>query len=135
MTALPVDLNHLNWLLGDWITSGGAPFTAESWVKVSDYTFEGSGKIRKADDPEFKVIETLRIVNLSGQIYYIAKVNHNPDPTFFLLTEISDSSAVFENPEHDFPKKIEYLLKDKDHLQVEVSAEERGFRLDFLRQQ
>ena len=70
---------------------------------------------------------------MSGDIFYIAKVHHNELPIAFKLTQCSDSVAVFENPEHDFPKKIEYKLTDQDRITVTVGSSGEGFKIDFQR--
>jgi hypothetical protein len=41
---------------------------------------------------------------------------------------------VFENPAHDFPKKLEYQLTGPDTLAVRVSAGERACTPNFKRQ-
>jgi hypothetical protein len=41
---------------------------------------------------------------------------------------------VFENPAHDFPKKLEYQLTGQETFTVRVSdGAERGFTLAFTR--
>jgi hypothetical protein len=60
--------------------------------------------------------------------------------TPFRLVEIGPGRAVFANPEHDFPRRIEYL-RDGDGMTVRVSgaggdgdsAAERSFELRWNR--
>ncbi|OLD54845.1 MAG: hypothetical protein AUI64_04330 [Acidobacteria bacterium 13_1_40CM_2_64_6] len=42
-------------------------------------------------------------------------------PTDFALTEITDGSATFENPSHDFPKMIRYAKRADGTLEARVS--------------
>lgn len=116
-------LEAASWLLGHWETERGA---TESWSRVSDDTFEGHGFDGRSH-------ETLRLVEMSGAVFFIAKVPHNEMPTSFRLTSCSDDTLVFENPAHDFPRRLEYR-RQYDALQVIVSdGGERGFQLMFHR--
>ena len=128
------NLREMDWLIGTW-KARNSPEKAilEHWNKASDLTFEGVGLIESGDTR--KEQETLRIVAMSGEIFYLAKVSHNPFPTAFKLTRQSQKELVFENPDHDFPKKIVYRLITEDSLEVSVTgAEEKGFTLRFQRQ-
>ena len=59
---------------------------------------------------------------------------HNDYPVAFRLTACEADRLVFENPGHDFPRRLEYRRVDGDRLEVHVSdGEERGFKLDFRR--
>lgn len=51
----------------------------------------------------------------------------------FPATEISESRAVFENPAHDFPRKISYekLAGDRLGVKVEGEAESQPLVIEF----
>jgi hypothetical protein len=56
-------------------------------------------------------------------------------PVAFRLTACDEGRLVFENPTHDFPRRVEYRRVDATRLAVDVSdGAGRGFRLDFRRQ-
>jgi hypothetical protein len=118
-------------LLGEWISENSSGVTIENWEQVSQHSFEGFGKTISADSNKVKSYESLRLVKMSGQIFYIAKVSHNILPIAFALTTCSDSMAIFENADHDFPKKIEYKLQAHDKILVTVSSEDNGFGIQF----
>jgi hypothetical protein len=42
------------------------------------------------------------------------------------MVELGDSRAVFENPEHDFPKRIIYRLTPDGSLNARVEGIEKG---------
>ena len=126
----------MHWLLGAWRAEGEQVFTDETWTQVSPSTFEGRGEATTRASGEKQGLETLRLVEMSGGIYYIAKVGHNDLPVAFQATHCSDDSAVFENPQHDFPKRLAYRSKGADGLVVEVSdGAARGFALEFTRRE
>ena len=132
-SAGQVKLSNLSWLLGKWESLSGGTYTTESWERLSDNTFEGYGETINTTSIESISSETLRIVEMSGEIFYIAKVAHNQYPIAFKLTQCSDSSFVFENHEHDFPQRIEYTLSNEDQLTVNVSNTKDGFSIHFVR--
>jgi hypothetical protein len=53
--------------------------------------------------------------------------------TRFVLTQADKDSYTFENPLHDFPKKIKYVIKGPDALEATVSAREKSLLYKFVR--
>ena len=130
----PIPLRSVHWLLGDWIADDGENVTRESWTEVSPRTFEGFGESRSRISNALKTSESLRLVEMSGDIYYVAKVPHNDRPIAFKLTHYSDNSIIFENPTHDFPKKLEYEYDGESRLVVTVSdGKNKAFKVYYTR--
>lgn len=75
--------------------------------------------------------EFLRIESDRGQLALVAQPRGGP-PTRFALTRLDGRSAVFENPSHDFPKRIVYARKG-DALEVRAEAEEKVLRWRWTR--
>jgi hypothetical protein len=129
-------LATIHWMLGTWQAEDDRTLTRESWSQVSPSTYEGLGEVTRKESGKDGEVETLRLVEMSGGIYFIAKVSHNELPVAFRAASCSDKVAVFENPEHDFPKQLAYRRAAVDRLVVEVSdGASRGFTLEFTRQQ
>ena len=117
-------LEGLRWLLGEWSAADGS--SGETWTLASPATFEGVGRAGSSE-------ESLRLVAMSDEVFYLAKVGHNPMPTPFRATVCATDRAVFTNPDHDFPKQLDYRL-DGDTLTVTVSdGADRGFQLRWTR--
>lgn len=78
--------------------------------------------------------ERLRIQVQDDVLYYVADVPHNLDEVWFKLTRITKDEAVFENPQHDFPKIILYRRESEYKLYMRVEGEENGRprRLEFF---
>jgi hypothetical protein len=120
------------WLLGEWQGMRGENRIVERWQKVSGETFEGIGTTSRTD--EMGESETMRLVAMEQRVFYVAKVEQNPLPIAFALTQCDAQRLVFENPAHDFPKKFEYQLTDPNTLSVRVSdGAQRAFTLTFNR--
>jgi hypothetical protein len=125
-------LADLRWLLGEWRTAAGDRIVTETWREASPVTFEGRGETRRRDSDAVLDGEDLRLVAMSGAVFYVAKVAHNDFPVAFRLTGCAPGRLVFENPGHDFPQRLEYTRQPDGGLEVVVSdGGTRGFTLSF----
>ncbi|MDK1286522.1 DUF6265 family protein [Pseudoalteromonas umbrosa] len=128
-------LASLTWLIGDWSSKNSKLKINESWKKISNKTFEGSGYTFSIKKNKTVSAETLRLVEMSGEIFYVAKVASNSLPVAFKLTSCTAETAVFENFEHDFPKQLTYQLKSENQITVAVTGEnDKGFSIKFTRE-
>ncbi|WP_206485851.1 DUF6265 family protein [Thalassotalea sp. G2M2-11] len=126
-------LESLTWLVGHWNSKSEKLNINESWKQVSSKTFEGSGYTYSVEKNQMISAETLRLVEMSGEIFYIAKVANNDLPVAFKLTSCTAETAVFENAEHDFPKKLSYQLTKDKNITVFVSGENgEGFSIQYI---
>ena len=125
------EMEKLYWIVDNWISTDGDKKSFEHWEKLSDDLYIGGSETVKNGDTIFA--EKLKIERTASGINYVADVEHNPEPVKFRLTEITDTSAVFENPEHDFPRKIIYLLEEgKLHASIEGPGRGGNWRkIDF----
>jgi len=124
--------NVIKNIVGAWESNQGNEIMKESWSKVSKKTFEGSGAAYFNE--KVKSHESMRIVEMSGAIFYIAKVNHNLFPVAFTLVKCTDKTFVFENNQHNFPKRIEYKFLHENKMLVNVNdGKGEGFTISFTR--
>ncbi len=127
-------LDELRWLLGNWTADGSKTTFHESWTALGPRNFEGAGIERSKPDGAVKGGEDLRLLEMAGGVYYVSMVTHNDLPIAFRLTACADGVFVFENPSHDFPKRLEYRRDGLDRIAVRVSdGGEKGFTLQFTR--
>jgi len=125
-------LAEFRWLLGEWLADGERRTFHESWIEAASNTFEGTGIERAKAGGAVKGGESLRLVEMADGIFYISKVDHNELPIAFRLTACGQNTWLFENPDHDFPRRIEYRREGEDRVVVNVSdGGEKGFTLDF----
>jgi hypothetical protein len=120
-------------VLGEWHSEINTSVIIEYWEKVSENTFKGYGKTINKLDEKVTSFESLRLVEMSGEEFYIAKVSHNNYPVAFKLVEQNDSLLIFENKDHDFPKNIEYSFIGKDRMNVKVGDGDKQFTINFTR--
>jgi Domain of unknown function (DUF6265) len=127
-------IHSVQWLLGHWVADDGGKITTEWWKEVSPLTFEGMSETRTEASNQLLRSESLRLVEMSGEVFYLPKVEENDLPVAFKLTQCSGSSAVFENFTHDFPNKLEYHLDRDNTLTVTVSdGKDKGFTINFIK--
>ncbi|MCF2447150.1 DUF6265 family protein [Dyadobacter sp. CY345] len=121
-------------LLGIWKTEKKNGVLYESWEKVSDNELQGkSFKITGADTI---VLERVRLaLDQNFQIVFAVRVDGENDgkETLFYLSKVTGSDYIFENPKHDFPKRIVYAIPKGDllHAYIEGEIESKNQRSDF----
>lgn len=119
-TPAKATIDDLAWLSGAWVgTRGrtGATSIEERWSPPLGGALLGVS--RTVSRGEMRSFEFLRIVERDGGLVYFAQPGGR-SPTEFVLTELSTTRAVFDNPRHDYPKRIVYQLSDEDGLNVSI---------------
>jgi hypothetical protein len=127
-------LGPFNFLLGTWKVVGKAAY--ETWQRSGPDKFSGVGY--KEEQGQKKVFETLELLAGPNSVVYAATVpdQNNGVAIHFLLNTNEKGLFSFENPEHDFPKKIQYQLLAADSLYVRVLGDgDKGFSLHLVREQ
>lgn len=113
----------LAWLAGHWSGARDGVVSEEHWTSPAGGALVGMHKDVRADGRVF--FEFLRIVeNEAGTLCYLASPGGRA-PVSFCAAEVGDRRVVFENPEHDFPRRILYWL-DADgalHARIEGPTE------------
>jgi hypothetical protein len=131
------DLSLLDWLTGKWEYKTDENITVEKWEKLNARTFEGFAYVQKMGAEEPHHSEELRMLNMRGEIFYLAKVDHNEMPVPFKLVFSDADKFVFENERHDFPKQITYFRHGPDSIIVRVGdssdTQPKFFKLYFSR--
>jgi hypothetical protein len=123
-------LADLSWISGDWQTApGGRRQIEEHWTAVAGGSMMGVSRTIAGDKTvEF---EYLRIEQRADGIYYVAHPKARCPGTDFKLTSASAAEAVFENPQHDFPKRIIYR-KTEGGLTASIDAGEGSKGMSFV---
>jgi hypothetical protein len=100
-------MDDMAWLAGAWVGTRGSSSIEERWSPpLGDAMLAVS---RTVNNGSMVAFEFLRIVERDGGLVYIAQPG-GMSPTEFVLTELDGTRAVFDNPRHDYPKRIVYEL-------------------------
>lgn len=107
-------------LEGVWFMPTDRGDRLEIWKVDNDSTMTGRSVRIKQEDGDTVTLETLTITRRDTNIIYSATVRgqNNNKPVDFELTEAYSDEFLFENPAHDDPKKIKYVLLGNRELQV-----------------
>jgi len=117
------DISELSWIAGDWQNAlGGRAQIEEHWTQPAGGSMLGMSRtVAGGKTAEF---EFLRIEQREDGIFYIAQPKGRCPATDFKLTRASAQEAVFENPAHDFPKRIIYRKTADDALTASIDGGE-----------
>jgi hypothetical protein len=124
------DIAELGWISGDWQTApGGRAQIEEHWTLPAGGSMLGMSRtVAGSKTAEF---EYLRIEQRNEGIYYVAQPKGRCPATDFKLTRSSTQEAVFENPTHDFPKRIIYRKTGEDSLTASIDGGEGTKQMTF----
>lgn len=114
-----------DFFAGKWKIDGKDSY--EHW-EISAEILTGRGY--KIIDGAEKLSENLEIKIVDGKICYLATVpDQNEGKTVrFELTRFSKNEMIFENPAHDFPKKLIYQKDSPTEMFVQVlGTGDKGF--------
>ncbi len=137
--AMPVPakatISDMAWLANNWVgTRSSGSSIEERWspplggsMLAVSRTVNTSGKM--------VAFEYLRVVEREGGLVYIAQPG-GIKPTEFVLTELNPTRAVFDNPRHDYPKRIVYELSAEGMLSTTIGFLKGGTprRFEFKRE-
>ena len=95
---------------------------SEKWSRQNDSTFYAESFFIANQDTLFA--ETIQLIQQEDDLLLIVSVpNQNKEkPVTFRLTKLTENEFVFENPAHDYPKKIQYKLINNDSLYAEING-------------
>jgi cytochrome c553 len=100
----------LGWLAGHWCGGADGARAEEWWTDAAGGLMLGTH--RDVRDGRVAFFEFLRIEFAQGVATYRAQPLGRAPATDFAATDVGPLYAVFENPRHDFPKRIRYERRD-----------------------
>lgn len=117
-------LSELSWIAGCWSSDIASRQVAEQWMKPAGKMMLGMSRtVRDGKTTEY---EFMRIVeDASGDIHYVAKPSGQTEAAFKLV-RCSKTEVIFENPTHDFPQRIIYILQSDGSLLARIEGLNKG---------
>ena len=119
-------IKEARWILGEWESKSADGNLSETWKKVNDSTFQAQSYfIKEKDTVHF---ESITLQQNGEVLSYNATVKgQNSDKhVSFKLTNSTEKQLIFENPKHDYPKKIIYTQINEDNFVAEISGTLEG---------
>ena len=98
------DSGKFGWLVGCWVTPDSS--AQEVWVVDSERSLAGFGVA--INDNKVGFYEVLSIKQSGNGTWTYTAHPSGQAAASFQAVQISDSSVVFANPDHDYPQEIRY---------------------------
>lgn len=131
--SLRTERKDLGGLQGAWMMEGKGKNYGERWVKNADDSLRGLGYSFRQKDTSF--LEEVILTRKDGKWTYTPRTlgQGNGNPVTFTLTGSRQREYVFENPAHDFPKRIIYRFigQDSIHASIDDGTGSADARMDF----
>ena len=126
-------MGDMAWLAGAWAGTRGKASVEERWCQPLGGAMLGVSRTVSRD--KMVAFEYLRIVERDGGLVYVAQPG-GAKPTEFVLTELSATRAVFENPRHDSPQRIVYEVSAEGGMSASIGYAKGGRpqRFEFKRE-
>lgn len=107
-------------LEGTWKMTTKRGAICEEWKKINSAYLQSKGYIIKGIDTIIN--ERVALTKNTSGIFYTSTVQeqNNKQPVAFKMTNAANGKFIFENPQHDFPKRIVYELITSDSLHAYV---------------
>ena len=127
--APPNSPEQLAFLQGHWTSADGTTHATEFWAPPTPDAM--AGMFHMTQDAKIVLYEVFTVEpdaqGLALRLRHFGAgltpwESERDGPSEFRAIEIGASRAVFENPEHDFPRRLVYSVEN-DALRVELSGE------------
>jgi hypothetical protein len=116
-------LRELAFLVGSWVSRSENAEVEEHWLAAKGGLMLGLNRTVTASGKTS--FEYLRIEEREDGIFYVASPQGGAS-TAFALVELSAGRALFENPQHDFPRRILYELEPDGTLRAHIEGQVDG---------
>ena len=113
-------LHDFAWLAGHWRIEQADSQVDEHWMAPAGGLMMGMARnVQGGQVREYEF--TLLHQESNGDIFYVASPSKQSETSFKLIS-LSGGEAVFENPQHDFPKKIVYARQTDGSLLAAIEG-------------
>jgi hypothetical protein len=119
----PARIESMAWLEGCWVATSAQRTTEERWTAPRAGSMLGTSRTTRNDTLLEHEFMTLR--EAGGRLVYRAEPSGQAAAEFS-STGMTDSTVVFENPEHDFPQLIGYRRGPADSLHAWIEGPGRS---------
>lgn len=126
---------NFDWLLGEWVRvnqKDTTKTTFENWKKKTESEYAGFSYTLQNGDTVWQ--ENVELIRMDQDWSFNVTQKGEPEQTRFKLTSIEPGTFICENPENEFPKKIEYVDAG-DTLRAKISDGDREVLFDFVKKE
>jgi hypothetical protein len=114
--------------LGKWENNSADGNLSETWKKVNDSLYDGESYFIKGKDTLHT--EQIQLKQKGEDLLYISTIKgqNNDKPVTYRHNTALEKQLVFENPNNDYPQKIEYSQITKDSIVIAITGIQQGKR-------
>jgi hypothetical protein len=125
----PARIEQVAWLQGCWQMEANGRVVEEHWMAPRGGVMLSMG--RTVRDGKLVENESVVLREQDGRLAYEAHPSGQPSAVF-MSTTIDASTAIFENPAHDYPQRVGYK-RDGDALLawIDGMANGKSRRVEF----
>jgi 2-iminobutanoate/2-iminopropanoate deaminase len=122
-----------NLFIGKWLSQRKSGMLFEKWTSAGDQLLKGASFFIKGNDtiPQ----EEMELKQTADGITFTSIVpgQNNELPVTFKMTSATGNRYVFENPQHDFPRRIvyEFTTTGQLHAWIDEGGPDPKKRVDF----
>jgi uncharacterized protein DUF6265 len=116
-------IDAVSWMQGCWESSSPQRIVEEQWTAPRAGSMLGVGRTSRGE--RLVEYEFVLLQEREGRLAYEAHPSGQRSAVF-TSTTISDTTAVFENPEHDFPQRVGYRKEGAHAMVAWVEGTENG---------
>ena len=129
-------MKNVAWFVGQWRSPASDKMLSEEhWSEPAGGAMIGMFRLVNGEKPvvyEFLLIEeSADGVYMRLRHFKTAMAEVEKEPIRLKLIRASASEAVFENPDHEKPKRITYALAKPDQVVVSVETMRDGKKVTF----
>lgn len=124
----PPTVDQLAWLAGCWQMTTADSTVDEQWMAPRGGVMFGMGRTVRGGKVISSEFLTLHLVD--GRIVYDSQPSGQM-PASFAASTVAADRAVFENPTHDYPKRIAYRSQGADRLAAWIDDGTGAKRIDY----
>jgi hypothetical protein len=122
------EIGRVAWIGGCWQLTRGGEVIDEQWMAPRAGVMLGMARTVRNDRVTSREFVVIRV--LDGRLVYEANPSGQA-PATFTATSVAGDRVVFENPEHDYPKRITYARQASGALLASVDDGKGGKRIEY----
>ena len=132
--AQTATIENFAGMAGCWERNSKGSLISEMWMKPAGSSILGMGRtVKGGKTVDF---EMMRIEQREDGIYFVAKPKSNAEETPFKLKSSAAGEFVFENLQHDFPKRVIYKVNGTSltgRIEGAENGKSKGFDFPMTR--